>query len=92
MLGRGSEPGAFLLAKAIGSDDNLTKPPCEWSYHDIFKLPLDEHKQWENACYEELDTLQKCKIYEVINHLKDQKVIWNQWVLVSNWMDRRRPA
>ena len=47
----------YLLAKAIGSNDNVTKSPCEWSYHDISKLLLDEHKQWENACHEELDML-----------------------------------
>ena len=70
----------YLLAKAIRSNDNLTKPLCEWSYYDISKLPLDECKQWENACCEELDMLQKCKVYEVVDHLKDQKVIQNWWV------------
>ena len=68
----------YLLAKAIRSNDNPTKPPCEWSYHDISKLPLDECKQWETTCYEELDMLQKCKVYKVVDCLKDWKVIWNQ--------------
>ena len=34
----------YLLAKAIRSDDHLTKPPCEWSYCDISKLLPYEHK------------------------------------------------
>ena len=70
----------YLLAKAIRSNDNPTKPPHEWSYHNISKLLPNEHKQWENAYHKELDMLQKCKVYEVIDHLKDWKVIQNQWV------------
>ena len=47
----------YLLAKEIGSHNNLTKPPCKWSYCDISKLLPDEHKQWEDAFHKKLDML-----------------------------------
>ena len=70
----------YLLAKVIRSNNNPIKSPYKWSYHNIFKLLPNKCKQWENACCEKLDMLQKHKVYKVVDHLKDQKVIWNQWV------------
>jgi len=47
---------------------------------DIARLPQAEQKFWRLACQEELDVLQKRKVFELVDHPRDQKVIKNQWV------------
>ena len=39
-----------------------------------------EQKHWRLACQEELDMLRKCKVFELIDHPRDHKVIKNRWV------------
>ena len=73
----------LLLAKAISLHD-LESPDtsniCEWTFRDILKMPSEKQEEWCKACHEELDSLRKCKVYELVDSLKDWKVIKNQWV------------
>jgi len=46
-----------------------------WSYKDIACLPQAE--QWRLACQEELNTLQKRKVFELVDCPQDRKVIKN---------------
>ena len=73
----------LLLAKAVslhdlGSPD--TSNICEWTFRDILKMPSEKQKEWRKACCEELDSLHKRKVYELVDPPKDQKVIKNRWV------------
>ena len=73
----------YLCAHAIpldGSDDTLNYH--EWSFKDIQHLSPDKQKLWWEACSAELqlELLKDRKVYEVVNHPKDQKIIKNRWV------------
>ena len=70
----------LLLAKAVplhdlGSPD--TSNICEWTFRDILKMPSDKQEEWRKAYHEELDSLCKCKVYELVDPPKGQKVIKN---------------
>ena len=43
-------------------------------------MPSDKQEEWRIACCEELDSLCKCKVFEVVDRLKGRKVIKNGWV------------
>ena len=86
MRGRGSEPSP--LSDGQGPQvENV----CNWSYKDIARLPQAEQKLWRLACQEKLDVLHKRKVFELIDHPRDQKVIKNQWVFDVK-LDGRKKA
>src|SRR6201996_8281229 len=70
----------LLLAMAVPMHD-LESPDTsnirEWTFRDILKMPSDKQEEWRKACREELDSLQKRKVYELVDPLKDRKVIKN---------------
>ena len=70
----------FLMGKALTTQDPQTENVRNWSYKDIACLPQAEQKLWRLACHEELDVLHKCKVFELIDHPRDWKVIKNRWV------------
>ena len=74
----------YLLLKAIQLDSTTVnpskKPICEWIYRDIHKLPTDETIKWKAACHEQLEMLDKCKVFELIDGPKDHEFIKNCWV------------
>ena len=68
----------LLLAKAVpphdlGSPD--TSNICEWTFRDILKMPSDKQEEWRKVCREELDSLHKRKVYELVDPPKGRKVI-----------------
>ena len=69
-----------LMGKALTTQDPQTENVRNWSYKDIAHLPQAEQKLWQLAFQEELDMLHKHKVFELIDHPQDQKVIKNQWV------------
>ena len=73
----------LLLAKAVPPHD-LGSPDTsnirKWTFRDILKLPSDKQEEWRKACHEELDSLRKHKVYELVDPPKGQKVIKNRWV------------
>ena len=70
----------FLMGKALTTQDPQVENVCNWSYKDITCLPQAEQKLWQLAYQEELNMLHKHKVFELIDHPQDQKVIKNQWV------------
>jgi hypothetical protein len=68
-----------LLTKAVSSD--LETPDSanmqEWTFRDIIKMPRDTQKEWKQACHEDLDSLHRCKVFELVDPPKGRKVIKN---------------
>jgi len=73
----------LLLAKAVPFDD-LGSPDTskirEWTFRDILKMPSNSQKEWRAACREELESLRKRKVYELVDPPKGRKIIKNRWV------------
>ena len=67
----------YLMGKALTTQDPQTENICNWSYKDIACLPQAEQKLWQLAFQEELDMLHKCKVFELVDHPQNQKVIKN---------------
>ena len=70
----------FLMGKALTTCDPQNANVRNWSYRDIARLPQAEQKLWRLACQEELDMLHKRKVFELVDHPRDRKVIKNRWV------------
>jgi hypothetical protein len=73
----------MLLSTAIpvkGEDPTNYSNVREWTYHDIEWLPVAQQKKWCAACQEELNALEKRKVFEYTNHPEGCKVIKNRWV------------
>ena len=48
-------------------------------FRSILKMPSDKQEEWRKAYRKELDSLRKCKVYELVDPPKGQKVIKNRW-------------
>ena len=73
----------LLLAKAVSPTD-LGSPDTtnirEWTYKDILRMPTDDQEEWKHACHEELESLCRWCVYELVDPPKGRKVIKNRWV------------
>jgi Reverse transcriptase (RNA-dependent DNA polymerase) len=43
-------------------------------------MPSDAQKEWKAACCEELESLRRRKVFELVDPPKDRKIIRNRWV------------
>jgi Reverse transcriptase (RNA-dependent DNA polymerase) len=72
----------YLLAKA--DTPNLELPDVskvrEWSYKDLLRLPKSQQKEWMGACYQELDSLCKHDVYDLVIPPPERRIICNCWV------------
>src|SRR5216683_6141753 len=71
-----------LLAKAVPPDSETpdTANVQEWTFRDIIKMPKDAQKEWKQVCREELDSLRRREVFELVDPPKGRKVIKNRWV------------
>ena len=72
-----------LLAKAVPPDDSDspdTANVCEWTFRDILSMPKDAQKEWKQACREELESLRRHKVFELVDWPNGRKTIKNRWV------------
>jgi hypothetical protein len=73
----------YLLAKEVPPYD-LESPDtsniCKWTIRDILKMPSKLQEEWKQACCEDLASLRKCKVFELVDPPKGRKVIKNRWV------------
>jgi hypothetical protein len=69
-----------LLAKAVPPDlETLdTANVQEWTFRDIIKMPKSTQQKWKQVCCKELDSLYRCKVFELVDPPKGCKVIKNR--------------
>ena len=69
----------FLLAKAVPPHNELpnTSDIRKWTFRDILRMPTAQQKEWKHACREELESLQKRKVYELCELPPGRKAIKN---------------
>jgi Reverse transcriptase (RNA-dependent DNA polymerase) len=72
----------YLLAKADTPNSELpdVSKVREWSYKDLLRLPMSQQKEWMDACYQELDSLHKRDVYDLVNPPPGRRIICNHWV------------
>src|SRR5260370_14270852 len=72
-----------LLTKAVPHVDLEpldTSNIREWTYKDIMCMPQAQQKEWKAACHEELESLRRRNVYELVDPPKGRKIIKNRWV------------
>ena len=60
----------FLLATAVPPHENSLPLPSnvkEWQISDIMHMKPQDKKEWKLTCHEELDSLCKRKVFELVN-------------------------
>jgi len=72
----------YLLTKAVPHDPESpdTANIREWNFRDILKMPSESQKEWKQACREELESLRRRKVFELVDPPKNRKIIKNRWV------------
>jgi Reverse transcriptase (RNA-dependent DNA polymerase) len=82
----------YLLAKADTPNSELPDvlKVREWSYKDLLRLPMSQQKEWMDACYQELDSLRKHDIYDLVNPPPGRRIICNRWVFDRKTDGRKR--
>jgi Reverse transcriptase (RNA-dependent DNA polymerase) len=83
-----------LLTKAVPPDSESPDSANvhKWTFRDIHKMPSDAQKEWKAACLEELESLHRRNVFELVDPPKDHKIIRNRWVfdLKSNGRKKAR--
>jgi len=71
-----------LLAIAVppGSEIPDTCNICEWTFKDIMRMPSVQQKDWIDVCHQKLNSLQECRVYDLVNPPQGWRVIKNRWV------------
>ena len=83
----------YLVNKAIPRHDNDLPSELNvqnWTFRDILRLPAGEQKKWKDACHEELESLQKRNVYELVKLPPGRKAIKNRWVFAIKSDGRKR--
>ena len=71
---------AIQLSDGAGGDLPSISNVCEWQYQDLMHFPEAAQKEWKAACYEEMESLNKCDVFELTNLPKGHKTIGCRWV------------
>jgi hypothetical protein len=83
----------YLVNKAIPRHDNDLPSEInvrDWTFRDILRLPSAKQKEWKDACHEELESLQKRNVYELVKLPPGRKAIKNRWVFDIKSDGRKR--
>ena len=75
-----------LLTKAVPHVDLEpldTSNIREWTYKDIIRMPRVQQKEWKAVCHEELESLRRCDVYELVDPPKGSKITKKQMSLQS---------
>ena len=73
----------LLLAKAVPAIDSESPDTAnirEWTFKDIRRMPSASQKEWKQACREELESLRRRKVFELVDPPAGRRVIKNRWV------------
>ena len=82
----GAKLSYYLLSAAVqpldgaGGDLPSISTVHEWQYRDLMCFPEAAWKEWKAACYEEMESLDKCDGFELTNLPKGHKTIGCRWV------------
>ena len=86
----------YLLSAAIqpsdraGGDLPSVSNVREWQYRDLMCFPKAAQKEWKAACYEEMESLDKCDVFELTDLPKGHKTIGCRWVFNVKGDSRKR--
>ena len=72
----------FLLIMAAPPNESSLLPSSnvwEWQLKDIMCMNLQDKKEWKVACNEELDSLKKRNVFELVDLPKGCKAVRNRW-------------
>ena len=83
----------FLMSQAVPNSELLPNKSNvrEWTYRNIMKLPTGEQKEWKDACREELKSLHKRKVFDLVDRPANRKVIKSRWTFDVK-LDGRKKA
>ena len=76
----------YLLSATIQPSDGVSSnlPDVwnvhEWHFRDLMHFPEAAQKKWKTTCFEELESLEKCDVFELTNLPKGHKTIGCRWV------------
>ena len=76
----------YLLSATIqrsdraGGDLPSVSNVHKWHYRDLMRFPEAAQKEWKAACYKEMESLDKCDVFELTNLPKGCKTIGCRWV------------
>ena len=76
----------YLLSAAIqpsdraGGDLPSVSNVREWNYRDLMHFPEAAQTEWKAACYEEMESLDRCDVFELTNLPRGCKTIGCRWV------------
>ena len=82
----------YLLAKAVTPQSPVPDVSNirEWSFKDIMRLPSSTQKEWIDACRQELDSLRKRDVYDLVDPPPGRRIIKNRWVFDQKTDGRKR--
>jgi len=83
----------YLVNKAIPRHDNDLPSELNvqhWTFRDVLRLPAAKQKEWKDACHEELESLRKRNVYELVKLPPGRKAIKNRWVFAIKSDGRKR--
>jgi hypothetical protein len=82
----------YLLAKADTPNSEVpdVSKVREWSYKDLLRLPKSQQKEWMDACHQELDSLRKRDVYDLVYPPPGRRIIRNRWVFDKKTDGRKR--
>ena len=71
---------SFLMAQAVPYNEPEPSRVREWTDKDIRRLPENEQREWRKAQLEELESLKKRQVYEVVDRPQGRNIVKNRWV------------
>ena len=86
----------YLLSAAVqpsdraGGDLPSVLNVHEWQYQDLMHFPEAAWKEWKAACNEEMESLNKCDVFELTDLPKGCKTIGCRWVFNVKGDGRKR--
>ena len=66
---------SYLLSHAV--PDKYELPT---HFKDIARMPIQQQKEWKEACQQEIEILRQHNVYELVDKPKGAKLVKNRWV------------
>ena len=76
----------YLLSQAPENKETVRN----WQFRDLMRLPVKDRQPWLDKCKEEIDSLVKRKVFEIVDRPNNRNVIKNRWVFDIKSDGRKR--